>query len=128
NLLNDSRLVYSLAAQGDFPTIFARIHPRFHTPAVAIIVYAFTGWALAVSGTFQFVLALAAGATVVYYAGMCASLIRLRSLRPNADALRIPFGPLVSILVIAIWLLLMTGLQCTELLLICVTALIAAAN
>jgi len=128
NLLNDSRLVYSLAAEGDFPTVLARMHPRFHTPAVAIIVYAFTGWTLAVSGTFQFVLALSAGATVVYYAGMCASLIRLRKLYPNADALRIPFGPLVSILAIAISLVLMTGLKRSELLLMCVTALIAAAN
>jgi amino acid transporter len=61
NLLNDPRLVYSLAVQGDFPAIFARIHPRFHTPAVALIIYAFTGWVLAVTGTFQFVLALSAG-------------------------------------------------------------------
>jgi basic amino acid/polyamine antiporter, APA family len=128
NLLNDSRLVYSLAEQGDFPTVLGRIHPRFHTPAVAIIIYAFSGWALAVSGTFQFVLALSAGATVVYYAGMCAALIRLRKLYPNADALRIPFGPLVSILAIAISLVLMTGLKRRELLLMCLTALIAAAN
>jgi amino acid transporter len=128
NLLNDSRLVYSLAAQGDFPTIFARIHPRFHTPAVAIIIYAFTGWALAVTGTFQFVLALSAGATVVYYAGMCASLIRLRKLRPSADAFRTPCGPVLSIVAVAIALGLMTGLKRRELLLMCVTALIAAAN
>jgi APA family basic amino acid/polyamine antiporter len=128
NLLNDSRLVYSLAAEGDFPTILARINPRFHTPAVAIIVYAFTGWTLAVSGTFQFVLALSAGATVVYYAGMCASLIRLRKLRPNVDALRIPMGSVLSIVAVAIALGLMTGLKRRELLLMGVTALIAAAN
>jgi basic amino acid/polyamine antiporter, APA family len=102
NLLNDPRLVYSLASEGDFPAILARVHPRFHTPTVAIIVYAFIGWALAVSGTFQLALALAAAASVVYYAGMCASLIRLRMIRPHADALRIPFGPLLSILAVAI--------------------------
>jgi basic amino acid/polyamine antiporter, APA family len=128
NLLNDSRLAYSLAAQGDFPRIFARIHPRFHTPTVAITIYALTGWALAVSGTFQFVLALAAGATVIYYAAMCACLIRLRSLRPSADAFRIPFGPALSIIAVVISLTLMTGLTRRELLLMCVTALIAAAN
>jgi hypothetical protein len=62
------------------------------------------------------------------YAGICASLIRLRKLRPDADALRIPFGPLLSVLAIAISLLLMTGLKRRELLLMCVTALIATAN
>jgi basic amino acid/polyamine antiporter, APA family len=128
NLLNDSRLVYSLAAENDFPAVLARIHPRFHTPAVAIVVYALTGWALAVSGTFQFVLALSAGATVVYYSGMCASLIRLRRLRPSADAFRTPFGPVLSIVAVAIALGLMTGLTRHELLLMCVTAIIAAAN
>jgi APA family basic amino acid/polyamine antiporter len=128
NLLKDSRLAYSLAAQGDFPHIFARIHPRFHTPAVAITVYALTGWALAVSGTFQFVLALAAGATVIYYAGMCACLIRLRRLRPSASAFRIPFGPELSIVAVVVSLALMTGLTRRELLLMCVTALIASAN
>ena len=128
NLLNDSRLAYSLAVQGDFPRIFARIHPRFHTPAVAITVYALTGWALAVSGTFQFVLALAAGATVIYYAGMCACLIRLRRLLPSANAFRIPFGPVLSIVAVIVSVALMTGLTRRELLLMCVTALIASAN
>jgi amino acid transporter len=128
NLLNDPRLVYSLAAQGDFPSVFASIHPRFHTPAVAIIVYALSGWILAVSGTFQFVLAISAGATVVYYAGMCASLIRLRRLSPGADAFRIPFGPVLSIIAVAIALALMSGLTHRVLLLMCVTALIAVAN
>ena len=128
NLLNDSRLPYSLAAQGDFPRIFAKVHPRFHTPAVAITVYATTGWALAVSGTFQFVLALSAAATVIYYAAMCACLIRLRRLHPSAEAFRIPFGPVLSIIAIVGSLVLMTGLTRRELLLMCVTALIASAS
>src|SRR5262249_3842945 len=128
NLLNDPRLVYSLAAQGDFPPIFARIHPRFHTPAVAIIVYAVTGWALAVSGTFQFVLALTAEATVVYYAAMCACLIRLRRMRPDVDSFRIPFGPVIAVVALVLSLALMTGVTRRELLFMCVTALIAAAN
>lgn len=128
NLLNDSRLVYSLAAQDDFPAIFARIHPRFQTPGVAIVVYAFTGVLLAVSGTFQFVLALSAGATVIYYAGMCACLIRLRRKRSGVEGFRIPFGPVLSIVAVAISLALITGLTRRELLLMCVTALIATAN
>jgi len=79
DLLNAPRLAYSLAAEGDFPTMLARIHPRFHTPAVAILAYAFIGWTLAVSGTFLFALALSAGSMMIYYAGMSASLIRLRA-------------------------------------------------
>jgi amino acid transporter len=127
-ILYGPRLAYSLAAQGDFPSVFARLHPRFHTPAVAILFYAFTGWILASSGTFLWIVALSSGSMIIMYAGICASLIRLRKLRPDADALRIPFGPLLSVLAIAISLLLMTGLKRRELLLMCVTALIATAN
>ena len=127
-LLYAPRLAYSLAAQGDFPVGLARLHPRFHTPAAAILFYALTGWALAISGTFLWLVALSAGSAMVYYAGTCASLIRLRKLRPNADALRVPFGPLLSILAVAISLALMTGLKRREVLLMCVTALIATAN
>ena len=128
NLLNDPRLLYSLAAKDDFPAIFARIQPRFHTPSVAIVVYAIIGLALAVSVTSQFLLALSAGATVIYYAGMCACLIRLRRKRPGVDSFRIPFGPVLSIVAVAISLALITGLTRRELLLMWVTALIAAAN
>src|SRR5215510_10943358 len=128
NLLTNTRLAYSLGALGDFPNVLARIHPRFHTPAVAIIVYAFTGWMLAVSGTFLFVLALSAGSAMVYYAGMCACLIRLRKLRPDADAFRVPFGPVLSIVAIVIAVGMLTGLKPRELLLMGVTALIALAN
>ena len=127
-MLYGPRLAYSLAAQGDFPSVFARLHPRFHTPSVSILFSAFTGWILASSGTFLWIVALSSGSMIIMYAGICASLIRLRKLRPNADALRIPFGPFLSILAIAISLLLMTGLKRRELLWMCVTALIATAN
>ncbi|HEX9120565.1 MAG TPA: APC family permease [Terriglobales bacterium] len=127
-MLYAPRLAYSLAAHGDFPGVFARLHPRFYTPAAAILFYSFTGWALASTGTFLWIVALSAGSMMVYYAGTCASLIRLRKLHPNADALRIPFGPALSIVGVAISLALMTGLKRRELLLMCVTALLAAAN
>ena len=127
-ILNSPRLAYSLAAQGDFPAVLARLHPRFHTPSIAILFCASTGWVLAISGTFLWLVALGAGSILVLYVGMCASLIPLRKLYPNLDALRIPFGPVLSILGIVICLALMTGLKRPELLLMGVTTLIATVN
>ena len=126
--LNGPRLAYSLAAHGDFPTILARLHPRFHTPTAAILFYALAGWVLAFSGSFLWLVALSSGAVMILYAGMCASLIPLRKFRPDVVALRIPFGPVLSILGVAICLALMAGLKRRELLLMCVTVLIATAN
>jgi len=127
-MLYSPRLAYSLAAQGDFPGALAKLHPQFHTPAAAILFYAITGWVLASSGTFLWLMAVGSGTMMIMYAGMCASLIRLRKLHAGADALRIPLGPVLSILGIAISLALMAGLKRTELLLLFVTALIATAN
>jgi basic amino acid/polyamine antiporter, APA family len=127
-MLYGPRLAYSLAAQGDFPAVFARLHARFHTPWAAILLFAFTGWVLASSGTFLWLVALSSGSMIVEYAGLCASLIRLRKLRPNADAFRIPFGQVFSIVGVAIAITLLTGLKRRELFLMCVTALIASAN
>src|SRR5215469_14014775 len=127
-VLSAPRLAYSLAAEGDFPGLFARLHPRFHTPKTAIVLYAVTGWALAVSGTFLWAAALGAGSSMVYYVATSAALMRLRKVRPNADAFRVPFGPALSIVAVGLALALLTGLKRREALLMCVTVLIATAN
>ena len=95
---------------------------------MAILSYAFLAWVLASSGTFLWLMALASGFMTVYYAGACACLVPLRKLRPNSVALRVPMGPLLSILGFAICLALMTGLKRNEVFLMCVIATIAAAN
>jgi APA family basic amino acid/polyamine antiporter len=127
-LLNAPRLLYSLAAEGDFPAVFAKLDPRFQTPGVAIVLFALTGWLLAASGTFLWIVAISAASMIVYYAAACACLGRLRKMRPNADAFRVPFGPALSMIAVAIALALATGLQVREVLLMGVTALIATAN
>ena len=127
-MLYGPRLAYSLAAQGDFPAVFSRLHTRFHTPWAAILLFAFIGWLLATAGTFLWLVALASGSMIIEYAGLCASLIRLRKLSPNAEAFRIPFGPVFSVVGITIAVTLLTGLKRRVLFLMCVTALIASAN
>ncbi len=128
SLLNAPRLVYSFAAQGDFPGVFAKLDPRYQTPTAGIILFALTGWLLAVSGTFLWIVALSAASMIVYYAATCACLGRLRKLHPRADAFRVPFGRTLSMVAIGIALLLMMGLHASEALLMCVTAVIATAN
>ena len=62
---------------------------------------------------------------MVLYAGVCASLSVCAKVRPNADAFRIPFAPVLSIVGITIALALMTGLKRRELFLMGVTALVS---
>jgi basic amino acid/polyamine antiporter, APA family len=126
--VNAPRLPYALAVEGDGPPFFATLHPRFNTPVYAIIGFAIAGCALALSGTFLWVLALSAGSMAILYMGICASLIRLRCTQPGADALRIPFGPVLAIVGIAVCATLLAQLDPRHLVLMLLTASLAATN
>jgi amino acid transporter len=127
-ILNAPRLASGFAENGDGPVWLGRLHPRFRTPGLAIFVFAALLWALALTGTFLWALAIAVGASTIYYGGVCASLIRLRRMRPNADALRIPLGPVWAVVGVGFLLVLLAQMDWREALLMLVTAGIAAAN
>ncbi len=127
-LLYSPRLVFAMAANRDCPPLLARLHPSFHTPVLAISLYASAAWVLASSGSFVWLVALGSGGIALYYIGTCASLIRLRMLRPNVEALRVPLGPLLSILGIAISVAVIAGLKKSELLALGIPAIIATAD
>src|SRR6266702_8831054 len=127
-LLYSPRLVFAMAANRDCPPLLARLHPSFHTPVLAISLYASAAWVLASSGSFVWLVALGSGGIALYYIGTCASLIRLRMLRPNVEALRVPLGPLLGILGIAISGAVIAGLKKSELLALGIPAIIATAD
>lgn len=91
-LVGVPRLTYALAERGDFPRVFAQVHPRFRTPHVSIILWAVLVLALALWGNFIWNAVLSVAGRLVTYAVACAALIRLRQRRPNADAWRAPAG------------------------------------
>lgn len=127
-MLNAPRLPYAFATHGDCPAWIGALHPQFHTPGLAIGLYALCVWLLAATGTFLWVLELTAGSMMVLYAGVCLSLIRLRRLQPDADAFRLPAGPLLAGVGAAMSIILMTQLQKRQVLLMGVTALLALGN
>jgi amino acid transporter len=51
-MIGTSRLGYALASDGLFPRAFAKIHPRFKTPYLGIIIQATTALAAAITATF----------------------------------------------------------------------------
>jgi len=127
-MLHAPRLAFSLAAQGEFPAFLARLHPRFHTPTLAIVCYAALVWLLAVSGGFFWLLALTSASAMIMYTSICAALIQLRHRQPQAEALRVPFGPILSVIGITISLVLISRLQLSQAVLMGVTVAIASAN
>ena len=122
------RLTYAFAEQRDFPALFGAVHSRYRTPHVSISVYTALVLALAIAGSFQWNAVLSAVARLFTYGVVCAGLLVLRKRNPSADAFRLPAAWLFVLLGIAFCVVLVTGMGKWELVIVAVTALVAAVN
>jgi amino acid transporter len=78
NMLTVPRLSTAMADRGDFPKIFAWVHPRYRTPWVSIIFFAAVGWILAIQAGLLQNLSLSAVSRLIPYGVVCAALPVLR--------------------------------------------------
>ncbi len=93
------RFLYALARDGYGPAFLARIHPRFHTPAVAIVMQFVISLALALSGSFAGLALLSMVTRLLAYIGTAAAVLVLaRRYRSRPGALKLPGGPLIPVL------------------------------
>ena len=128
NLLGGPRGTFALAERGDFPAIFAAIHPRFRTPYFSIIAYAALVWAFALFGSFAWNLTLSAVARLFYYGAVCAAVPVLRAKQPGAAAFRLRGGPFVPVCGVLICLTLLTRVDFSKSLILLAVILTAAVN
>lgn len=107
--LGSPRSLYAFARDGLLPAPLARLHPRFRTPWIAIIVHALMVWTLAARGSFGILAAVSNVAILVGYLLACLAAIELR--RRNVQAggrpFELPGGSLVTAVacVVVLWLL-----------------------
>jgi basic amino acid/polyamine antiporter, APA family len=102
-MLAGPRYLYALAASGGLPAPLARIHPRWHTPHVAILVQSALALPLALSGTFVELAALSAIARLATYIGTAAAIPVLRRKMPGTErAFRLPGGWAVPLATLAL--------------------------
>jgi amino acid transporter len=97
------RFLYALAHDGYGPRFLAAVHPRFRTPANAILVQSALALPLALSGSFEQLAALSVIARLFTYLGTAAAipLLRRRSDLPHAG-FRLPGGPTIPVLACAV--------------------------
>jgi amino acid transporter len=111
--VSGARNLFALAEQGDLPSLFARVHPRFRTPVIAILATAAVAVVLAVSGSFRTMAAVSAISRLIVYVATCASTLRLRGRRFEGTVrpalFIVPFGPVVPLTAIAIALVILAG-------------------
>ena len=105
-MLAGPRYLYVLAESGSLPSTLARIHPRWHTPHIAILVQAGLALPLALSGTFTGLAALSAIARLATYIGTAAAVPVLRRKLPATPrSIRLPGGPLIPVAALALCVL-----------------------
>ena len=92
------RYLHALAMDGYGPRALARIHPRFRTPAVAIVTVGVLSLLLALSGSFVQLALLSVVARLCTYIGTSVAVLVLRRRHGHRDgALHLPGGPLVPV-------------------------------
>jgi APA family basic amino acid/polyamine antiporter len=128
NLLTGPRAMFALAELGDFPALFAAVHPRMRTPYVAIAVFALLIWIFALFGSFSWNVTLSAVARLAYYGAVCAAVPVLRRKQPGAATFRVPGGPILPILGMVICTALLTRVDFTKSLILVATIVIALLN
>ena len=101
------RALFALGRDGFLPRAVAAVHPRYHTPWIAIIVQSVVVWLLAAFNAFEALAVLANLATLLLYLGCCLAAweLRRRNVRiEGATPFRVPAAgviPLLGCLVIA---------------------------
>ena len=123
-VLAGPRYLYALAETGRLPSVFARVHPRYHTPHVAILTQ--TGVALALIlfdaglhalypgklGVAEDLAVLSAIARLATYMGTVLAVPVLRRKMPQTPrTIRLPGGDLIPIAAFAICLLFLSAAE-----------------
>ena len=77
-MIGTSRLGYALAADGLFPRAFAKIHPKFKTPYLGIIIQAVTALVAAIVGNLTLLIATSVFFMAIAYLATSGSIFFLR--------------------------------------------------
>lgn len=99
DMLGTPRTLFAFGRDGMLPRVFARVHPRFRTPDVAIGVYAILVGSLAISSSFAQLAVLANVASLSLYLLCVAGSWELqrRDVRSGGTPFTAPGGPVVPI-------------------------------
>jgi basic amino acid/polyamine antiporter, APA family len=84
DILSSPRVLFAFGRDRFLPKAFAHVHPRFHTPDVAILVYCAIAAVLSLSSSFQHLAILSNVAVLVLYFLSCGAAFQLIRRSPSA--------------------------------------------
>ncbi len=117
DVLCSPRIMFALAERGQLPRRLCIVHKRYHTPALAIVVYAIICSTMAVSGSFRELVLVGSSGTLLVYLLCCLGVLRLRArhVTTGTEPFRAPGGPFVPIAASAMIIGTLWSLQWNEL-------------
>ncbi len=112
------RSLFACANDGMFPKFLGRVHPKFSTPHLAIIIYASLIFLFAISGGFKQLAVLASAAILLIYLAVILATIKLRMKRQDASekTFKVPGGLIIPCIGLAAIAWLLTSLSKWEIL------------
>jgi amino acid transporter len=111
-VLAGPRYLYALAETGRLPSLFARIHPRYRTPHVAILTQTAIALLLLLTGTAEELAMLSAVARLATYIGTALAVpVLRRKMAATPRTLRLPGGPVIPLAALIICLLFLSAAE-----------------
>jgi APA family basic amino acid/polyamine antiporter len=86
------RILYAMAERHEFPSILGRVHPRYRTPHIAILVNSCAALALGLYGSFVAAVTLAAIPRLIIFGLTCVALIVFRRRLSTPPGFVLPGG------------------------------------
>ena len=102
------RILFAMAERRELPAFLARVHHRFRTPYLAILINSGLALALGLAGSFAQMAAFAAISRLAIYISTCGALLILRRKLGEPEGFRVPGGRGVAVIGIAFCLWLIT--------------------
>ena len=102
SVLAPTRVYYAMAADGAFLPALAKLHPKYGVPGAAIILQAVWSIALALTGSYDQLLAWVVFADWIFFGLTVAGLFILRARLPPTPGYRTPGYPFVPIFFVAV--------------------------
>jgi amino acid transporter len=104
-LSSTARLPFVAGIDNYLPAVFGRIHPRWNTPYIAVLVYGLTGMifaflgqaATSVKGAYDVLVSMSVITYFIPYLFLFAAMIRLQREPAGPDVIRVPGGKRVAI-------------------------------
>src|SRR2546423_2282052 len=96
SFLQAPRLLFSMSQRAELPAPLGRVHPRFRTPDVSILVYAAVTLGFALYGSFRWNATLSAIVRLVTYGLISAALLVLRRRGGPEPGFRLPAAAVIA--------------------------------